>query len=565
MFLQKMPLKTLLILGLLSLGAAAPDIEIKDINTRFSEYLTAIYARQAGDFDRATENYLRVLKKDPKNLQLAEEAFTYFVFNGDYKNALDLAKDLRGLEDDHSSSAMLLALDAFRAGRKKHLDKVLPDAKGLGFDQLISPLMQAWLFAEEGKLEEALAVIEPLKSNPGFEPYYAEHRAFILDRAGRADEAEAAYLALLARPEITSLQPLFAYGAFLQKEGRNEDALKLYKGFEPSSPTNLQLKAAIKRLEEGKAPETIVTDRSKAVAMALLRAGVQLSQERAYYPGIIYARFALLLNPDFDEAWLFLGNMLSNEPHPDLALKAYQSVAADGPFYETGVLRQAFVYSFHDRTDEGIALVETYLKDHPDSYDALVTIGDLHRSEEQYAEALPYYERAMQQRETLTADDWFLVFTRGICYERLDRWNEAEPDLLKALEFQPDNPDVLNYLGYSWIDQGMHLKEGREMIEKAVKASPDNGFILDSLGWAQYLMGEYEEAVISLEDAVSIEPGDPTINDHLGDAYWKVGREREARFQWSHALALDPTDEVREVLNEKMESGLPADGAANPL
>ncbi len=553
---SKKPLAIVAVLGLFLLTAAAPDNAIVKVDTKYSEYLTAIYAREAGDVSRATENYLRVLDKDPNNQKVLEEAFTYFVYVGDFKRALDLAERLQKLDGEHSSSAMLLALEAFKKGKKKAMEKYLINAKGLGFEVLIKPLLEAWILAVDHKPDQAIEVMSGLKDYPGFEPYFAEHRAFILDYAGREDEAEAAYLALLARPEVSSLQPLFAYGAFLQRHGRKDEALDLYNKFQPSAATNLQLKEAISHLEKGKRPETIVDDPTKAMAMALLRTGVQLSREQAYYPGVVYARFALYLDPHFDEGLLFVGNLLSTDPHPGLALAALGQVEEKGPFHETAVLRQAMVYSFHDRRGEGIKLIQDYLADHEETYDALVTLGDLYRSGEDYDKALPFYERAVGTKETLTGDDWFLLFTRGICYERLGRWDEAETDLKKALDFEPDNPDVLNYLGYSWIDRGENLEEGREMIEKAVAADPNNGFIIDSLGWAQYLMGEFDDAVESLERAVSLEPGDPTINDHLGDAYWKVGREREARFQWDHALDLDPEGGEIEKLHKKIKLGL---------
>lgn len=550
------PLKAIALISLFLVASAATDNVVENLDTSGSDYLTAIYARQVGDVGRATENYMQVLEKDPKNLKVLEEAYTYFVYVGDFKRAIKLAKRLQNLDGDHASSAMLLSLDAFRRGKSKEMETYLAKAKGLGFDLLPGPLMRAWLLAEDKKIDKAFKVMETLKNNPGFEPFYAEHAAFMLDQAGKPEEAEAAYLALLARPEITSMQPLFAYGAFLQRQGRSQEALELYKRFQPSSPTNLQLRQAIARLDAGGKLTSIVDDPDKALAMALLRTGVQLTREQAFFPGVIYARFALFLDRDFDEGLLFLGNMLSTEPHPGLALDVYSRVDPQGPFWETSLLRRAMVLNFHDRRREGISLIEGYLEENNESYDALVAIGDLYRSGEDYAEALPFYEKAFELKNPSTADDWFFLFTRGITYERLGIWEKAEADFLKALEFQPDDPDILNYLGYSWIDRGENLEKGREMIEKAVAQRPDNGFILDSLGWAQYLMGDYEEAVENLERAVSLEPGDPTLNDHLGDAYWRVGREREARFQWDHALKLDPEKDVLEKLENKMSSGL---------
>ncbi|MEE8295021.1 MAG: tetratricopeptide repeat protein [Sphingomonadales bacterium] len=553
------PLKALAFAALFLTLGGATDKVVENLNPSSSDYLTAIYARQIGDVERATVNYMRVLENDPENLKVLEEAFTYFIYVGDFDRALKLARRLQTLDGEHSSSAMLLSLHAFKRGKTREMERHLAMARGLGFDLLAGPLMRAWLLAEDKKTEKAFEAMAALKDNPGFEPFYAEHAAFMLDQAGKFDEAEAAYLALLARPEITSLQPLFAYGAFLQRRDRGQEAEELYKQFQTNSPTNLQLRDALARYEAGEKPASIVDDPNKALAMALLRTGVQLTREQAFFPGVIYARFALFLDKDFDEGLLFLGNMLSTEPYPGLALEAYSKVNAKGPFGETALLRRAMVLNFHNRGEEGISLIKEYLEENSESFDGLVAIGDLYRSGEKYAEALPFYEQAALLKGSLGEEDWFFLFTRGIAYERLDMWEKAEADFLKALEYQPEDPDILNYLGYSWIDRGENLETGRAMIEKAVAKRPDNGFILDSLGWAQYLMGEYEEAVENLERAVSLEPGDPILNDHLGDAYWRVGREREARFQWNHALRLEPEQDVLDKLKSKMISGLNPD------
>ena len=153
--------------------------------------------------------------------------------------------------------------------------------------------------------------------------------------------------------------------------------------------------------------------------------------------------------------------------------------------------------------------------------------------------------------------NWLIFYFRGICYERAKQWDKAEADLKKALELFPEQPHVLNYLGYSWVDQGMNLDEGMKMIRRAVEQRPDDGYIVDSLGWAYYRLGNYEEAVKHLERAVELKPEDPTINDHLGDAYWKVGRNLEARFQWSHARDLKPEPDELKKIEEKLKSGLP--------
>ncbi len=524
-------------------------------DSELSNYLLAIYAGAQGDRVRASESYLKVLKNNPQTNRLLEEAFSFFLYNGDYSNALKVGRDFYAVKPENTSVAMLLGLEAFKRGQVPAMEEYLSGVKGFGFDNLMTPLMKAWAAARNNKTKAALAALEPLLETRPFEPFYAEHRAFILDYSGRGAEAEIAYSALVNREEITSLQPVLSFGSFLVRRNRDDEALALYLKFQDLFPGNLQIEGAIKRLQAGKVPSNGIRDPDRAMAIGFLRTGVELGRDRAFLAAIVYTRFALFLDPGLDEAYLFLGNLLSNETHPGLALDAFSSVARDGPFFETALLRKSFILSAHDRWPEAITLVENYLAQNPGSEGALMALGDLYRTREKYPKALAYYQRVSALKGELGPNDWFLLFARAISYERLDRWEEAEADFLKALEFHPEDPDIMNYLGYSWIDRGMKLEEGRDLIERAVKQRPTSGFIVDSLGWAQYLLGEYKDAVETLERAVSLEPSDPTLNDHLGDAYWKAGREREARFQWDHALGLDPAPEDRHKIEAKIAYG----------
>ena len=183
-------------------------------------------------------------------------------------------------------------------------------------------------------------------------------------------------------------------------------------------------------------------------------------------------------------------------------------------------------------------------------------MGDLLRGKDRFAEAEAAYTRAIQRLPKVERSDWRLLYARGITYERTKRWPQAEADLLKALELEPDQPFVLNYLGYSWVDQGLNLDRAKAMLHRAVELRPDDGFIVDSLGWAYYRLGESDKAVTYLERAVELEPGDPVLNDHLGDVYWRVGRQREARFQWQRALTFKPEPDAVAAIQAKLANGL---------
>ena len=190
--------------------------------------------------------------------------------------------------------------------------------------------------------------------------------------------------------------------------------------------------------------------------------------------------------------------------------------------------------------------------------DALTTLGDLFRREKRFPESVEAYDAAIDRIGTIGPQHWRLLFSRGIALERSKNWPRAEKDLLAAIELSPDEPYLLNYLGYSWVDQGIKLDDARRMIERAVELEPQSGAIVDSLGWALYRMGDYAGAVEKLERAAELEPLDPTVNDHLGDAYWRVGRRNEAAFQWRRALNLDPEPDQVGIIEGKIARGLSA-------
>jgi Flp pilus assembly protein TadD len=267
---------------------------------------------------------------------------------------------------------------------------------------------------------------------------------------------------------------------------------------------------------------------------------------------------ALFLQPDLAEATLLIGDVYVDQQNYDAAIDTYAGIDNASPISFAGKLRIADALHQLDRKEQAFQLLEGLVAAEPERIQALVQLGNLLRRDEDYARAERAYTRAIERLGTPEREDWSLFYARGIAYERTKRWPQAEADFQQALELEPEQPFVLNYLGYSWVDKGMHLDEARKMLDRAVAARPDDGFIVDSMGWVHYRLGEYPQAVESLERAVELEPGDPVINDHLGDAYWRVGRHREARYQWQRALTLEPDQELIKTIERKLKSGLGA-------
>ena len=231
----------------------------------------------------------------------------------------------------------------------------------------------------------------------------------------------------------------------------------------------------------------------------------------------------------------------------------------NSPLHRNAQIQLALNLDTLDRTDEAKASLEKLIAANPTDLEAIMALGNVLRGRKQFAECADVYSKGVDTISKPEKSNWVIHYFRGICFERAKQWPKAEADLKMSLDLFPDQPHVLNYLGYSWIDQGINVDEGMRMIKRAVEQRADDGYIVDSLGWAYYRLGNMEEAIKHLERAIELKPDDPTINDHLGDAYWRVGRLLEARFQWSHARDLKPEPEDLEKIEAKLKSGLPDD------
>lgn len=524
------------------------------------DYLAGNFALDSGNIKDAATYFERALADDPENLELRRQVFMLDLADARYAAALEEARALKQQKADETNedAQLLLALEQVKAGAFDIVPDELSGIGSQGIVALAAPFLKAWSLLGSQGLTAIDDAIDLLHGSDSLGPLNEFHHAMLLAKADRLAESLAMLEEILPESGLAPVRVAQAYADILHREGRRDDALDFLKQQLDHGERPI-LQQALIDLEDGSAPGVPFDDEAGGIADALLGIAEALQRERGSARAILYTRLALYLRPDLADAQLLIGDILASQDNSDAAIEAYGSIPENSPLRYAANIRKAQVLHNQGQQEQAFGLLGDLADANPDRMDALVELGNLLRRDELYERAEKVYSRAIQRIEAPQMEHWSLYYSRGITYERTKRWPEAEDDFLYALELRPEQPFVLNYLGYSWVDQGLNLDRAKEMLHRAVEARPDDGFIVDSLGWVFYRLGDYEKAVDQLERAVELQPGDPVINDHLGDAYWHVGREREANFQWRRALTLDPEDDLVVKIREKLTSGLEND------
>ena len=520
--------------------------------TVYGKFLASRYAESIGDFAAAASFAAQLLAESPDLKDIARRGHMLMASAGRIAEAAELAKRVVTDDEDDPLANMTLVARAFERKEYRQALNRLDKIHLTGIQRIIVPLMRAWALAGDGRTEAALDVLEELTGTTGLGPITGLHAGLIADLSGRPEAADAAFKrGIAASGDTPALQMVEAYAGLLARTNQHEKAVRLVERFTLANPRTLLIEPARVALDKGKVPDPVVTEFADGAAEALHAVANLLNRERLRAQALIMIQLALHLRPESPATLYLLGQVLEREEQIETAMEAYRAIDSSSPYGWYARLNLADAYRTQDDIDKALRLLRTMIRERPDRPDAARALGDFLRIDERYREAVRAYDTAYER----SADDadWRLYYTRGIALERAKQWERAESDLLKALELEPDQPLVLNYLGYSWIEQGQNLERAKKMIEKAVAQRPQDGFIADSLGWALYRLGEYPGAVTHLERAVALEPGDPIINDHLGDAYWLVDRRDEARFQWTRSLTQEPEPKVEKIIRDKLQ------------
>ncbi|HVY58299.1 MAG TPA: tetratricopeptide repeat protein [Xanthobacteraceae bacterium] len=536
-------------------GAQAPTPQELSRMSPAGSYLAARHANAERDAAAAAAYYRAALRADPKNPELLERTFFSLVAEGDIDGAVKLAERIVQADKNDRSARLLLGVRALKQKQYHAARQQLTQSIRGPITDLTATLLAAWAAVGSNDTKGAIDTIDRLSGPDWYAIFKDLHAGLILDLAGNKKESgkrfERAY-----KLDSTALRLVQAYGSWASRHEGKEQANKIYSAFDAVLPRHPLITQAMDQLKRGERIPPLVQSPQAGAAEVLYGLGASLGRRGGEDLGIMYLQLALYLEPQHPMALLSLADLYESMKKPALAIKIYERVPADSPLKRNANIQMALNLDSLDRTDEARQHLEKLIQDRPDDLEAIMALGNILRGRKQFAECADAYSKGIALNPKPEKSDWTIYYFRGICYERSKQWPKAEADLKKALELYPDQPHVLNYLGYSWVDQGINLDEGMRMIRRAVEQRPDDGYIVDSLGWAEFRLGNYDEAVKQLDRAVELKPEDPTINDHLGDAYWKVGRHLEAKFQWSHARDLKPEPDELAKIEDKLKSGL---------
>eukprot|EP00903_Cladosiphon_okamuranus_P001740 g1738.t1 len=565
---DRKPLR-LKLLALVSVLALVPAAAFADTNAASQSFGTPsglpfnlsgsyLSGRLAGfekDYAQAAAFYEETLAADPTNTMLLERTFLLKLANGDVEQAVHYAGELEKTGLQNFLAQLTLGAAKMVEGKYAEADELLSKGRNGPLAQLSIGIARAWALYGSGNIDGALATVDALSGPDWFEVFKSTHKTHLLFAAGRNQEAlEAAESAYAI--DQGAIRVVDAYARLLTANGRQKDALDALDLYDEQFRGHPKLDQTRAIIANGDVIPPMVTDPSEGMSEILYGLGAVIGRDGGEELSTSYLQLALFLDPTAEFAAIALGSVFERMEQPERAIKALMQVPNDSVLKREAEIQVGMNFNQLEKLDEARDHLQALIDEDPSDLEAVIALGNVLRSHEIYDDAEAIYTQGIDTIAELENQHWLLLYFRGIARERLGKWDLAETDFRKALDLNENQPLVLNYLGYSLVDQGLKLDEALEMIKTAVELRPTDGYIVDSLGWVYFRLGRYEEAVTELERAIELRPADPVINDHLGDAYWMVGRRNEARFQWNHARDLGPEEKELPKILDKIANGL---------
>ena len=507
------------------------------------------YFEQAIDFNKLDTEY---------GYDLAEKLCSLYLLEGDINSCISLGKKIeKKLTSQSIESTNILMALVVGDIKNKEINSALNRLKKIkksSYERFSVPIIEAWLIAEEKKnLKKAKQKLDELERDLVIDGLRNLNLALIHESFNKNEEALIYYKKSINAFSQPSYRLAELSANAFERNGDFEEAKNIYEKFLSSTSDNLLVEQSLKRIDKKQLPNKLIINLNDAIAELFTTIASSFSSDFTNNFSIIYSHFAIYLKKDFEVANLYLAELLESNGRYIEANNIYEKISSTSNFSWHAKLKKARNLELLGNNDKSISILKKMSNEKKDRYDALKLLGDIFRNYNNYKEAIKYYNEGISRIEIIEAEHWDLLYSRGIAYERNKEWGMAEKDFLKILELIPDQPDVLNYLAYSWIEQNTNLDRAKKLIIKAANIRPRDPYIVDSLGWAYYSLKEYDKAVEELERAINLKPTDPIINDHLGDAYLKVNRDIEALFQWKKAIEFKPEEDLKKKIEKKIK------------
>jgi tetratricopeptide (TPR) repeat protein len=521
---------------------------------RWNDYLAGRAAQLDHDWRNAGPLLRRAWEADKDDATLRHDALLLSLTGGDFAGAVQIARAIPADSSDAALAGFILTLDDFNEGRYAAAEARLTVAPEHGLDRYATPLLTAWCEVGRGRKAEAIAALAKLDSLDGITELRALQSAMIMEALGDRSQAEMFYNKLLdAKPSPWAVTMV---ARFLERQGETEKARAVIERLDPDGPSSSLRTQLLAHLSEKSRPPAPDPRFGVAELLFEISASLESQQQSPDIASLLYVQLALHIRPTFPSALILLSRFDQRWGHIDDAVGDLLAVDEKSELRPVAEQLAIVALSKAGQGDRAIKLGQAAIKAHPEDSDLELTLAEILRANARYPEAIAAYDQVLARLPPASARRGLILFHRGIAFQQGHQWPRAEADLLAALQLRPDDPSLLNYLAFSWADQGVNLDRARTMLERAIQLVPDDGAFIDSLGWVMYRAGDYEDAVKQLEHAVALDAGDAEINDHLGDAYWKVGRLIEARGQWEKAARLSDDKALTEKIRVKLKDGL---------
>lgn len=520
-------------------------------------FLAGVEAIQDLSTQEAMRFFMDAAESEWDNALVVTRAFEAQVANGAITDAAAMAKHVLSVDPQNEMAPLVLGVVALKQRQYSSAVKVLGPVEASSFVGITANMLRAWALIGDDNYPAAQGLLNGI-ARGGLDEFLVFHRALMADVAGSHDDA-LNYAELAYENESFVERIVEAYARMLANGSEFEKAQRVLDNYSDQGLSTPLLDALAVKIAAKARPGKLASNAQSGAAEMFFSIGVALASDGTQDVAAMFLRLAGYLDPKSEVITIALGDLLASSAQYEASSELFGRIPASSPLRGQALVNIADNYNAVGDRDEAIRRLNNLSIVDPGNLDAVAALGDLLRYEKDYAGAVDAYTRVLEITGGNKPNDWRYYYVRGISYERQDNWESAEVDFLKALDLSPGQPQVLNYLGYSWVDQGLHLNRALAMIEDAVEWDPSDGYVVDSLGWAFYRLGRLDDAVDVLENAVLLRPADPEINDHLGDAYWRVGRKLEARFQWAIAVDLDEDGTVAERAAPKLISGLAPD------